>query len=110
MMAHAEETERDVSSAFISTNQMIAQAFASAFAGMIANLGGFADPALGSIGVVRGVSWLFLSFALVAAAALPASVIAVRLSAARQPAAMPVDNITEVFDPLRPTPEQYLEQ
>jgi MFS family permease len=110
MMAHAEETERDVSSAFISTNQMIAQAFASAFAGMIANLGGFAEPTLGSIGVVRGVSWLFLSFALVAAAALPASVIAVRLSAARQPAAMPVDNITEVFDALRPTPEQYLEQ
>ncbi len=89
MMAHAKETERDVSSAFISTNQMISQAFASAFAGMIANLGGFADPTLGSTGVVRGVSWLFLAFALVAAAALPASVISVRLSAARHPAAMP---------------------
>jgi MFS family permease len=85
MMAHAKETERDVSSAFISTNQMISQAFASALAGMIANFAGFADPGLGSIGVVRGVTWLFLSFALVAAAALPLSAIAVRLSAARQP-------------------------
>ena len=86
MIAHAKETERDVSSAFISTNQMISQAFASALAGMIANFGGFADPTLGSIGVVRGVTWLFLAFTLVAAAALPLSVIAVRLSAARQPA------------------------
>jgi MFS family permease len=85
MIAHAKETERDVSSAFISTNQMISQAFASALAGMIANFGGFADPALGSIGVVRGVTWLFLSFTLVAAAAVPLSVMAVRLSAARQP-------------------------
>jgi MFS family permease len=31
MMAHARKAEHDVSSAFISTNQMIAQAFASAF-------------------------------------------------------------------------------
>jgi MFS family permease len=85
MMAHAKETERDVSSAFITTNQMIAQAFASALAGMIANLGGFADPTLGPIGVNRAVSWLFLSFALIAAAALPASVISVRLSAPQQP-------------------------
>jgi len=86
MIAHAKGSERDVSSAFISTNQMISQAFASALAGMIANFGGFADPVLGSIGVVRGVTWLFLSFTLVAAAAVPLSVIAVRLSAARQPA------------------------
>jgi MFS family permease len=95
MIAHAKETERDVSSAFISTNQMISQAFASALAGMIANFGGFADPALGSIGVVSGVTWLFLSFALVAAAALPLSIIAVRLSAARQPA-RPLANLVAV--------------
>jgi len=84
MMAHAKETERDVSSAFISTNQMISQAFASALAGMIANFGGFAEPGLGSIGIVRGVTWLFLSFALVAAAALPLSATVVRLSTAGQ--------------------------
>jgi hypothetical protein len=81
MMAHARETERDVSSAFISTNQLIAQAFASALAGMFASLGGFADATSGSTGVVRAVSWVFLSFSLMAAAALPASVKSVRLSA-----------------------------
>jgi len=85
MIAHAKQNEGDVASAFISTNQMISQAFASALAGMIANFAGFADPALGSIGVVRGVTWLFLAFTLVAAAAVPLSVIAVRLSAARAP-------------------------
>jgi MFS family permease len=83
MMTHAKETERDVASAFISTNQMIAQAFASALAGMIANLGGFADPALGTAGVVRAISWLFLSFALIAAASIPAAVASARLSATR---------------------------
>ena len=63
---------------------MIAQAFASALAGMIANLGGFADPTLGPIGVLGAVAWLFLWFALIAAAALPASVISVRLAKAEQ--------------------------
>jgi hypothetical protein len=82
-MTHPKETERDVASAFISTNQMIAQAFASALAGMIANLGGFADPALGTAGVVRAISWLFLSFALIAAASIPAAVASARLSATR---------------------------
>src|SRR5215472_16806751 len=85
MMAHAKAAERDVSSAFISTNQMIAQAFASALAGMIANLGGFADPTLGTAGVVRAISWLFLSFALIAAASIPAAVASVRLTATRHP-------------------------
>jgi MFS family permease len=84
MMSHAKETEHDVSSAFITTNQMIAQAFASALAGMIANLGGFADATLGPIGVIGAVAWLFLWFALMAAAALPSSVISVRLSKAEQ--------------------------
>src|SRR5436309_5525097 len=83
MMAHAKETERDVSSGFIYTNQMIAQAFASALAGMIANLAGFADPTLDANGVVGAISWLFLTFALIAAASIPASVASVRLSAAR---------------------------
>jgi MFS family permease len=80
MMAHARETEHDVSSAFISTNQMLAQAFASALAGMIANIAGFADPGLTPSAVARAVAWVFLSFSIFAAAALPPSVISVRLS------------------------------
>lgn len=84
MMTHARDTEHDVSSTFITTNQMIAQAFASALAGMIANLGGFADAAHGPTEVVGAVSWLFFSFAAIAAAALPAAMVAVRLSAPRQ--------------------------
>jgi hypothetical protein len=84
MMIHAKEAERDVSSAFISTNQMIAQSFASALAGMIANLAGFADPTLGITGVLRSISWLFLSFALIAAASIPTSVVSVRLSVTRR--------------------------
>ena len=84
MMSHAAAAEHDVSSAFITTNQMIAQAFASALAGMIANLAGFADAALGPIGGVSAIAWLFLWFALMAAAALPASAIAVRLSEAER--------------------------
>ena len=84
MMAQARETERDVSSAFITTNQMIAQAFASALAGMIANLAGFGDPTLGSRETISAISYLFLSFALMGAAAIPAAIISVRLSAAGQ--------------------------
>jgi MFS family permease len=80
MMAHARAAERDVSSAFISTNQLIAQAFAAALAGMIANVAGFADPGLGPNGVFRSVSWVFLAFSVLAAAAIPVSVISVRLS------------------------------
>jgi hypothetical protein len=82
MMSHARPAERDVSSAFISTNQMIALAFGSAFAGMIANLAGFADPTLGPSAVVQSVAWVFLSFSILSAAAVPLSVIAVRQSAA----------------------------
>jgi MFS family permease len=83
MMGHAKETESDVSSAFIYTNQMIAAAFFSALAGMIANLAGFADSMLGATAVVRSISWLFGSLALIAATAIPVSVILVRLSAIR---------------------------
>src|SRR5439155_16239437 len=84
MMAHARDAEHDVSSAFITTNQMIAQAFASALAGMIANLGGFGNPSLASGGVMAAVSWLFLSFAFLGGVSIPASVRAVRLSAPRE--------------------------
>jgi MFS family permease len=96
MMSHAKATEHDVSSAFITTNQMIAQAFASALAGMIANLGGFADAALGPVGVVRAAAWLFLWFALFEAAALPASVISVRLSKAEPANRGSVDEVREL--------------
>jgi hypothetical protein len=84
MMAYAKETESDVSSAFIYTNQMIAAAFFSALAGMIANLAGFADSMPGAAGVVRSISWLFCALALIAATAIPVSVISVRLSASRR--------------------------
>lgn len=80
MMAHAREGEHDISSAFISTNQMIANSFASALAGMIANLGGFAGPSVSSAGVVRAVAWVFFAFSLVAAGALPVSLMSIRLS------------------------------
>jgi hypothetical protein len=78
MMASAKATERDIASAFISTLNLIALAFASAFAGMVANLAGFADPKLGAAGAMRSVVWLFLAFSLLPAAALPAALRAVR--------------------------------
>jgi MFS family permease len=90
MMAHAKDTEHDVSSAFISTNQLIAITFFSALAGMIANLAGFANPMLGKTGVTTSVSWLFVSLSLISATSIPISVVSVRLSALhrsnRQPA------------------------
>lgn len=85
MMAHAKNAEHDVSSAFIYTNQMIASAFASALAGMIANLAGFGD-VLGPSVVVRSVVWVFVSFSALAAAAIPVSIRSVRLSSALRPA------------------------
>jgi MFS family permease len=80
LMTHARDTERDISSTFISTNQLIAQSFSAALAGMIANLGGFADLTHDSARVVSSVAGIFYAFALVAAAALPAMLMAVRLS------------------------------
>ncbi len=77
MMASANAPERDIRSAFISTLQLIAQAFASTLAGMVANLAGFADPKLGAAGVARSVVWVFLAFSLLSAAALPAAIRAV---------------------------------
>jgi hypothetical protein len=78
MMTHAKNEEHDVSSGFIYTNQMIATAFASGLAGMIANLAGFADHALGA-STAHAVAWVFLSFSTLAAAAILASIRAVRL-------------------------------
>jgi MFS family permease len=80
MMKHAKETEHDVSSAFISTNQLIAMTFFSALAGMIANLAGFADPALGKSGITTSVLFLFVCLSLISAISIPLSIISVRLS------------------------------
>ncbi len=76
----AETTERDAAAAFISTNNLLSQAFGAAFAGMIANIAGFGDPALGSAGVPRAAFWLFLAMSLFPAAALPVAVRTIRLS------------------------------
>lgn len=78
MIASARDEERDLAGAFISTLQLIAQAFASALAGMAANLAGFADPVRGAEGTVRAVFWVFLVFSLLAAAAVPAAARALR--------------------------------
>jgi MFS family permease len=87
MMACAKTDERDVSSAFIYTNQMIASAFASALAGMIANLAGFSAPALGPSVIIQSVAWVFVSFAAFAGATIPMSIISIRLSRPLLPAA-----------------------
>jgi hypothetical protein len=51
---------------------------------MIANLAGLAESMLGATGILRSISWLFVSLALIAAA-IPVSVVSVRLSAAANP-------------------------
>jgi MFS family permease len=79
MMTHAKDGEHDVSSGFIYTNQMIATAFASGLAGMIANLAGFANHALGPSTAVHAVASVFLSFSALAAAAVLVSILAVHL-------------------------------
>ena len=81
MMTHAKAAEHDVSSAFISTNQLIAMTFFSALAGMIANLAGFANSALGKAGVIGSVAWLFVCLSLISALSIPLSILSVRLSA-----------------------------
>jgi MFS family permease len=80
MMKHAKETEHDVSSAFISTNQLIAMTFFSALSGMIANLAGFADPSLEKSGIIASVLLLFICLSLISAISIPLSIISVRLS------------------------------
>jgi hypothetical protein len=59
---------------------MIASAFASALAGIIANLAGFAG-GLGASTVAQSVAWVLLAFSGLAAAAIPVSILAVRRSA-----------------------------
>jgi MFS family permease len=80
MMMHAKETEHDVSSAFISTNHLIAITFFSALAGMIANLAGLANRTLEKTEVITSVSWLFVYLSLISATSIPVSIVSVRLS------------------------------
>jgi MFS family permease len=77
LIEFSEPNERDVAGAFISTVNLISQAFGAALAGMIANIAGFGDRALGSIGVVHAVFWLFLTISIFPAAALPFAIRAV---------------------------------
>jgi len=80
LVEFAAANERDVAAAFISTTNLLSQAFGAAFAGMIANIAGFGDPTLGSAGVVRAVFWLFLTMSLFPAAALPIALRVIGLS------------------------------
>jgi MFS family permease len=84
MVEFAAPNERDVAAAFISTNNLLSQAFGAAFAGMIANLAGFGDPALGAAEVVGAVSLLFVIIALFPAAALLPAILIARLEARRE--------------------------
>ena len=80
LIEFAEPNERDIAAAFISTVNLISQAFGAALAGTIANIAGFGNPTLGSTGVVHAVFWLFLTISLFPAAALPFAIRAIRLS------------------------------
>jgi MFS family permease len=86
VLAVAPEGERDLAAASISTVQLLATAFGSAIAGMVANLAGLSDP--DSIaGAANAARWLFVVFA-------PAPVlagIAVMAILAQRPVAQPVE-------------------
>jgi len=60
MIAHTSDAERDRSSAFISINQMLAQAFRLGDRRDDRKTGRVADPTLGAAGVVGAVAWFFI--------------------------------------------------
>lgn len=60
VLAVAPVGERDLAASSISTIQLLAVAFGSAFAGMVANLVGLTDPA----STIAAARWLFASFSL----------------------------------------------
>jgi MFS family permease len=68
MIRAAAAPERDLAAALISTTQLIALAFGSALAGMVATLGGLPG-ARTPVEVARAAFWLFAVFALGPAAA-----------------------------------------
>lgn len=77
LIEFAEPNERDIAAAFISSVNLISQAFGAALAGMIANIAGFGNLALSSTGVVHAVFWLFLTISIFPIAALPFAIRAV---------------------------------
>jgi MFS family permease len=81
LVEFADGAERDAAAAFISTTALLSQAFGAAFSGTVANIAGFGDPALGPAGIVNAALWLFLAISLFPAAALPAAIRTLRLSA-----------------------------
>jgi Na+/proline symporter len=61
VIAVASDGERDLAAASISTIQLLATAFGSALAGMVANLAGLSDPS--SVGgAANAARWLFAVF------------------------------------------------
>ena len=80
LVEFAETKQRDLAAAFISTANLLSQAFGAAFAGMIANIAGFGKTALGSASVVHAVFWVFLTISVFPATALPLAIQAVRFS------------------------------
>ncbi|WP_374449878.1 MFS transporter, partial [Stella sp.] len=75
-MTVASEAERSLASSSISTVQLVTSAFASALAGVVANLGGIIEPG-GAAGAASAAFWLFATFTLgpFAAAAAAAALI-----------------------------------
>ena len=86
VLALAPAGERDLAASSISTVQLLATAFGSALAGVVANLAGLSDPGTGD-GAAKAARWLFAAFA--AAPALAA--VAVSAVLARRPAAQRVE-------------------
>jgi hypothetical protein len=58
----ASKEEQDLASASLTTVQLVATAFGAALAGMVANMGGLADPG-GIDGTSDAAVWLFSVFA-----------------------------------------------
>ena len=84
VLALAPERERDLAAASVSTVQLLATAFGSALAGMVANLAGLSDP--GSVGAAANAAfWLFAVFA-TAPALAGVAVFAILARPAVQPA------------------------
>jgi MFS family permease len=86
ILSFAAEGEGDVAATSIPTTQMFGFAFGAALSGLIANAAGFAE-ALTAATAATVANWLFLGFAVAAAAALAA---ALRLVALERAADRPV--------------------
>ena len=83
VLAVAPEGGRDLAASSISTVQLLATAFGSALAGMVANLAGLSDPGADG-GTANAARWLFAAFA-AAPALAGVAVAAVLARPAEQP-------------------------